>query len=163
MPTSSSLPSTGAEAASSSSAAPKTDEDSTHEDAVFLKSYIPRNLNQVFDPERDADRVAKGEGEELIYAGHTGIAEVNRKAVLPDGERNGEKDVEKGSVDEAEAGSEDETQSESEGSDNESEGGLNETTKQPRGHRHEDREAKKVSGLFSYSVSSVLIRLSFDH
>jgi RIO kinase 1 len=43
------------------------------EDSVFKQSYIPRTLNEVYDPERDAQRVIQGEREQLIYAN---VAEV---------------------------------------------------------------------------------------
>jgi len=41
-----------------------------HEDSVFMRSYIPRTLNEVYDPERDIDVLKGGEGNKLIYA-HT--------------------------------------------------------------------------------------------
>ena len=47
----------------STQSAPQSQEDADHEDAVFMQSYIPRNLNEVYDPERDAERVGRGEGE----------------------------------------------------------------------------------------------------
>jgi len=37
------------------------------DDAVFRQVYIPRNLNEVFDIDRDVDRVQQGEQSDLIY------------------------------------------------------------------------------------------------
>ena len=122
-------------------------EDSSHEDAVFLKSYIPRNLNEVYDPERDAERVGRGEGEGLIYAGVTGIVEANRKegkakkGVKFIGEEDEDEDEEE------DDGEEDEDEGESDEDEDESDDdgeGAKGGKKAPRGHRHEDREAKKV-------------------
>lgn len=43
------------------------------DDAVFMESYIPRTLAEVYDPERDVDVLKSGGGDELIYAGVTGL------------------------------------------------------------------------------------------
>ncbi|EJC98445.1 RIO1-domain-containing protein [Fomitiporia mediterranea MF3/22] len=45
----------------------------SHEDAVFMRSFIPRNLNEVFDPERDVEVLTRGEGKKLIYADTIGL------------------------------------------------------------------------------------------
>lgn len=39
-----------------------------HEDAVFRQAYIPRNLDELYDPERDAAMAQAGEAHELMYA-----------------------------------------------------------------------------------------------
>lgn len=92
--------------------APGHDED----DAVFMSSFIPRSLAEVYDPERDADIVAAGNGNQLIYAGLTsgraGFAEPIAQSIVDEVE-------ESGSI---------------EGSG----------SAHPRGFRHENREAKKV-------------------
>lgn len=36
---------------------------------VFRNQYIPQTLEQVYDVERDAEKVGRGEGEELVYRG----------------------------------------------------------------------------------------------
>lgn len=51
----------------------KAREEAAAEDQVFRQSYIPRTLNEVYDPERDVARVAKGEGDQLIYANIAGV------------------------------------------------------------------------------------------
>lgn len=47
-----------------------------HEEAVFRQSYIPRTLDEVYDPERDASIVRAGGVQSLIYAGVTGMDQV---------------------------------------------------------------------------------------
>lgn len=42
-------------------------EESAKADAVFRSIYIPRNLNEVFDVDRDTERVREGEEDSLIY------------------------------------------------------------------------------------------------
>ncbi|CCM03492.1 uncharacterized protein FIBRA_05626 [Fibroporia radiculosa] len=44
-----------------------------HEDSVFLRSYIPRTLNEVYDPERDVGALSRGEGGDLIYKDMIGV------------------------------------------------------------------------------------------
>ena len=46
------------------------DEDSHEKEvdnAVFRNQYIPQNLEQVYDIERDAEQVGRGEGDDLVY------------------------------------------------------------------------------------------------
>jgi RIO kinase 1 len=43
-----------------------TTEDET-DDAVFRSVYIPQNLEQVYDVERDVEKVRRGEADDLIY------------------------------------------------------------------------------------------------
>ncbi|OCF40175.1 Atypical/RIO/RIO1 protein kinase [Kwoniella heveanensis CBS 569] len=43
------------------------------DDKVFMSSYIPRTLAEVYDPERDVDVLKRGDGDDLIYAGVTGL------------------------------------------------------------------------------------------
>ncbi|KAL5519802.1 hypothetical protein ACEPAG_1462 [Sanghuangporus baumii] len=136
-----------------------------HEDAVFMQSFIPRRLNDVFDPERDVDIVTRGEGNQLIYADTIGI--VQPSAVTEPGSIGGEEEVRKSvrfmedgikniSVDDQPAtrtvanGKEaDEDSSETEDDDDSaSDSGQADPAQQsserkPRGHRHEDRDVKK--------------------
>ncbi|KAJ3550698.1 hypothetical protein NMY22_g298 [Coprinellus aureogranulatus] len=116
--------------------------DEEHEDAIFMKSYIPRNLNEVYDPERDVEKVARGEAKNLIYADTIGV-------VAPAGASEGTSET-KGGVK-----VEDEGHAESEGDNSESEGDEGSedeegeegekgfVEKKPRGHKFEDKEAKK--------------------
>ncbi|KAF9221563.1 RIO1-domain-containing protein [Gyrodon lividus] len=104
-----------------------------HEDSVFLQSYIPRTLNEVYDPERDIDVLKCGEGTKLIYADTIGLVDPSQPATREhrvhfDGDKLEESDnIFDSTSDEDEA----------EGKKDGSEG------KAPRGHRHEDRDAKK--------------------
>ena len=101
-----------------------------HEDSVFLRSYIPRTLNEVYDPERDIDALKGGEGGKLIYANTIGLVDsssagAEEHEVHLDGRESSESGISENTSDEAE---------EEQGPER----------RAPRGHRHEDREAKKV-------------------
>lgn len=167
-----------------------------HEDSVFMRSFIPRTLNEVYDPERDVEKLTKGQGGDLIYADTIGIVEPLSTLVL-EGENEGVRSVEKtakqktvfgsttpsprmwssipslGEDDpdqkdlviltaetkstegEGGGGKEEEDESRSEEEEGVSEEGSDIgdvehhkdgwVEKIPKGHRHEDREAKKVS------------------
>ncbi|KAF8627405.1 hypothetical protein AX17_006220 [Amanita inopinata Kibby_2008] len=141
------------------------------EDAVFLHSFIPRTLNEVYDPERDVEKLARGRGEALIYAKTIGVIgpTVPADDVILDYERQDHSNeteitqrmkelrfIVKSEDDDMLAEHRDDTRTEIESSSDES--GENQGTeddeeanaergyveRKPRGHRHEDREAKKV-------------------
>lgn len=152
-----------------------------HEDAVFMKSYIPRNLNEVFDPERDVDVIGRGEGAQLIYSNTIGLVHLaagvssasasattpsNAKqaspAALGDAEEalqvltiSGAPDEDKGpdlaiTTSVAEGADSDvdvDADSSSQSSTSESgedvSGDKSAASRAPRGHRHEDRDAKR--------------------
>lgn len=126
-----------------------------HEDSVFLQSYIPRTLNEVYDPERDVETLRKDGGKGLIYADTIGLVDpsdnqTDKKAGVYFA--NSEKQDAEGS---GESDSDDEEDGESEGS-RDAENGKAFEERTPRGHRHEDREAKKVCVfLVSDSVKSI--------
>lgn len=94
---------------------------------VFRQQYIPQNLDQVYDFERDAEKVGKGQKEDLVYRN------LLADKVAQSGNEADAEDTMGGSSppSEGESGSED--------SDDESrfEKGT------PRGKRFEDKEAKK--------------------
>ncbi|KAH8104774.1 RIO1-domain-containing protein [Cristinia sonorae] len=117
------------------------------EDEVFMRSYIPRTLNEVFDPERDVGKLQSGEGEKLIYQDTIGI--VAPKAEGEDAEKSAqtkvrfEGDRDDHGVDASDGEEEDDEDGEEDG-DSEDEGDNGEyKERKPRGHRHEDKEAKK--------------------
>ncbi|KAI0076349.1 RIO1-domain-containing protein [Panus rudis PR-1116 ss-1] len=115
--------------------------ENAHEDEVFMRSYIPRTLNEVYDPERDVGVLTKGEGEKLIYKDTIGIVapatkeQQEKKGVRFEENGNGEESNEEDSEDEE--GDEEEESEGEEGKDEFKE-------RKPRGHRHEDKDAKKV-------------------
>jgi RIO kinase 1 len=100
---------------------------------VFRNQYIPQTLKQVYDIERDAEKVSKGGQDSLVYKNL--LAD---KIVAPRGEsdsRNGD-----GEPNHSEgASSDDDNNDSSEASDDESrfEKGT------PRGKRFEDKDAKR--------------------
>lgn len=120
----------------------------THEDNIFLQSYIPRTLNEVYDAERDVEVLTKGDGKNLIYAETIGLTHptsgVSQESeVRPHVRFKGEGSLEDGDlVDEGEYTSD----SEEEGSEEPEAAEAGKDVfdpRTPRGHRHEDREAKK--------------------
>lgn len=124
------------------------DENEQLEDAVFLRSYIPRNLNEVYDPERDAAKVRRGEGNELIYGGITGVVEANPTAAQSGSHADAPSTEGHQGVGQEGGDTEDSDDDEnSEGGSDDENGGEGQTDIQkrpPRGHRHEDKDAKKV-------------------
>ena len=117
-----------------------------HEDSVFLQSYIPRTLNEVYDPERDVEALKKGRRKSLIYADTIGLIEPlpksgdsNAKVLFDEDEKSNE-----GGCNSSE-GEEDQQSGEDDGGDTDEKKGFQERA--PRGHRHEDRETKKAGSL----------------
>ncbi|KAL5361097.1 RIO1 family-domain-containing protein [Aspergillus floccosus] len=92
--------------------------------AVFRQQYIPQTLEQVYDIERDAEKVRAGEGEDLVYRDLL----ASKKAASQDDESDNESDVSRG-VSAEESGSEDEDDPFAK--------------KQPRGKRFEDKDSKR--------------------
>ena len=102
------------------------------EERVFRQAYIPQNLFEVVDPERDVGIVTEGGKDDLIYSKFLSVQETKSQ--------NAEMSV--GQEHEAEQGSSDD-ETESNGSNESSE----EDPVRPRGKRHEDKDAKKVHAL----------------
>ena len=136
-------------------------EDAQHEDSVFLRSFIPRTLNEVYDPERDIEKVRRGDTDGLIYAETIGLVSQSRV----DGEDTDDKQTtnkddggrltaikfknEETEGEQADyAGDETDSASKEDNDleDDEEEGKLTEgfVERKSRGHRHEDKEFKKV-------------------
>jgi RIO kinase 1 len=104
------------------------DDAAEEEDRIFKQSYIPRNLNEVFDAERDVQRVLRGEKDQLIYAQTVGIVAPTPVAPLhSEGSDDGSSSSESGSDDD---------------DGEEGEDGV-ERIHRPRGKRHEDKDAKR--------------------
>lgn len=102
---------------------------------VYRQAYVPRTLEEVYDVERDAEKVGRGEGADLVYKDL--LAE---KKVVADEDEGDSEDEEGDSGDDSE-----------EGSDGEDEDGApklhrkdRDADKKPRGKKHEDKDEKKV-------------------
>jgi RIO kinase 1 len=138
-------------------------EDAAHEDSVFLRSFIPRTLNDVYDPERDVAKLSRGEGSGLIYADTIGVVgpegddsrqglvqkrrprvKFQDQAVELSGSNTmaNSKDIDVELGEGSGQESVDDSDSDDEVEEAKKEGFVDRT---PRGHRHEDRDAKKVS------------------
>ena len=112
---------------------------SAHEDAIFEKSYIPRTLGELYDPEREVAALSLHDWQKPIYADTIELVRPGKRdpgddPQLNDGE---ELPVPLPEHDPQDSGSD--SSSEAEGQDMKSF-----EDKRPRGHRHEDRELKKV-------------------
>lgn len=107
------------------------------DDEVFRKQYMPQTLDQVYDFERDAQKVGAGNKDELVY----GNLLADKAVKAPDAVQD---------EDDESASGEGSDDSEEEDSDDESrfEKGT------PRGKRFEDKEAKKVCASFALCGSS---------
>jgi RIO kinase 1 len=124
---------------------PEDDEDdpskpTESDEIVFAQSYIPRALTQVYDPERDVEKVLRGEGGGLIYADITGVAGIHKEGGVVYEEEEEEK---------LEA-----VKEEGEGSESGSESGSWDE-RRPRGKKHEDKDEKKVSPVASGVLGEV--------
>jgi RIO kinase 1 len=99
--------------------------------AVFRQQYIPQTLEQVYDFERDAEKVRSGKGDDLVYRDL--LADQSKPRQPLDGDE-GESD-QSGGV----SLSGDESESQAEGH----EGDDPFAKKQPRGRKHEDKDVKR--------------------
>ncbi|KAI9754850.1 MAG: hypothetical protein M4579_004507 [Chaenotheca gracillima] len=101
------------------------------DDAVFRQQYIPQTLQQVYDIERDVDRIGRGEGSDLVYRDllASKVPEESQ-ALTADG-------LVKASLGSSESGSQDGSGSES------GDGEVDWDPKQPRGKRFQDKEERK--------------------
>lgn len=105
---------------------------------VYRQTYVPRTLEEVYDIERDAEKVGRGEGADLVYKDLlAGGGE--KKAVEAEDEEEGEDDNDEDDSSEGETDGEDE--------------GIHkkdrDIDKKPRGKKHEDKDERKV--LYSSS------------
>lgn len=121
--------------------------------AVFRQQYIPQTLEQVYDVERDAEKLRAGEGDDLVYRDLLAVNNKKNKkpvppAVAPEvaaAAGDAESDHSGGVT---VSGSDSEAESESEDEDEAEEGApVKErdpfAKKPPRGKRFEDKEAKR--------------------
>ena len=125
------------------------------DDAVFMSSFIPRNLGEVYDPERDVDLVKAGRGDELIYSTLTGVLGRSTKETSGTGTASTTRD-DKEQVDaevDSKTGADEHEDDENEHKEDEDEY----DTSKPRGFRNEDKDAKKVSQSVD-TAPSLMIR-----
>lgn len=106
-----------------------TEEDEEVDTAVFRQQYIPQTLEQVYDVERDAEKIRDGSGADLIYGDL--LASGKDKQATGDDVKEEESDASGGvSVSNSESGESDEERDPFE-------------KKNPRGKRFEDKDAKR--------------------
>jgi len=97
---------------------------------VFRQQYIPQTLEQVYDIERDAEKVNKGQGDELVYQALL----ANKTATDDDEEEDDDQEDDEDS--DEESGSDDPV-------DPDAPRGKRHGEERPRGKRFEDKDAKK--------------------
>ncbi|KAI1957517.1 Serine/threonine-protein kinase rio1 [Ophidiomyces ophidiicola] len=104
--------------------------------AVFRQQYIPQTLEQVYDVERDVEKLKAGEGEDLVYRN---LLASRGKARVGDEEQPASAVV----VDEGsdESGGVSVSEGESEGEEDEDDDLF--AKKPPRGKRFEDKDVKR--------------------
>lgn len=105
----------------------------TNEDSVFAQSYIPQTLHEVYDAERDTDKIAEGKASGLIYAGLAGLNK--SQPAKPSTLNKVAFEVE---------ASDSATASESGSEEDDSEAEEDDFEKRPKGKKFEDKDAKKV-------------------
>lgn len=104
-------------------------QDTEVDDEVFRQQYIPQTLREVYDIERDAEVIKKGDGDGLVYQDLLADKTV----------QNGTEDAESSEQEDDDADSEDDSGSQV------SESAFDKGP--PRGKKHEDKEAKKAHKL----------------
>jgi len=116
------------------------------ENEVFRKQYIPQTLDQVYDVERDTEKVGNGQRSDLVYRNL--LAE---KVPMSSGnEADGEEEEDTGGVSLGDSVSGDGSE-ESEDDESRFEKGT------PRGKRFEDKEAKRVCTCHFHEVCQLTI------
>lgn len=111
------------------------------DDTVFRQQYIPQTLEQVYDIERDVDRLAKGQGESLVYKDL--LAQSKPEEEDAAGSGAGEEEAE-GSTSDDDDDSEPELDENGDPVDPSERRGKRHGDERPRGKRFEDKEAKKA-------------------
>ncbi|PIA94748.1 Serine/threonine-protein kinase rio1 [Cercospora beticola] len=103
-------------------------QDTEVDDEVFRQQYIPQTLREVYDIERDAEVIKKGDGDGLVYQDLLADKTVQNGA---DHSESSEQDDE-----------DDDADSEDDSGSQVSESAFDKGP--PRGKKHEDKEAKKA-------------------
>lgn len=113
---------------------------SAHEDAVFKKSYIPRTLGELYDPEREVAALSLNDWQKPIYADTIRLVRSGKRdqGDADDAQLDPGKEIPISLPEDSPQDSESDPSSEAECQDVKP---FEE--KRPRGHRHEDRELKK--------------------
>jgi RIO kinase 1 len=112
---------------------PEEDEED-EQDEVWRQQYIPQNLREVYDIERDGEKIRDGDAQDLVYQD---LLANKKDASANDGT---EPTAANGEDEGAEEGSEDDDNDSDESGEGEEDPFA---PKQPRGKKHEDKDAKR--------------------
>jgi len=115
---------------------------------VFRNQYIPQTLEQVYDIEKDAQKIGSGQGGELVYKNLLADQVVAKEEGQEAGEENESESSDEGS----ESGAP--LDSEASGDESQFEKGR------PRGRKFEDKDEKKVSGTTTHQRCAKLTQCS---
>ena len=126
---------------------------SAHEDAIFKKSYIPRTLGELYDPEREVAALSLDDWQKPIYADTIELVHPQKRD-LREADNVQINDAEELPTPLPEDDSQDSASDVSSGAEGQDMKAFED--KRPRGHRHEDRELRKVhpSTASIYTLSS---------
>jgi RIO kinase 1 len=108
------------------------------DDEVWRQQYIPRNLREVADIERDGDKIKEGKEDELVYQDL--LAGSNKN--VTEGNDSLAADGKDGTLTEANVNGEDDDV-DSEDDDGDNDDFSDDGEKKPRGKRFEDKDAKR--------------------
>ncbi|KAA1087428.1 protein kinase rio1 [Puccinia graminis f. sp. tritici] len=118
----------------------------SNDEAVFRHAYIPRTLNEVYDAERDVEKLRKGEGKQLIYASLTGLAPSSQQKIQPKESHPLKTDHPRDETSDGDGSSDSESGADQSDRDSDEQDPSLFDSK-PRGHRFEPKEAKKERKL----------------
>ncbi|KAK5115665.1 hypothetical protein LTR62_000754 [Meristemomyces frigidus] len=121
------------------------DEEREVDNEVFRQQYIPQTLQQVYDIERDAEKLGSGEGGDLPYRDLL-ADEVGKGGAVQSPEANTTTDHEDAETNSDEAGEESDSEPELDEDGNPIRRKWSDDER-PRGKRFEDKDAKKAHKL----------------
>lgn len=110
------------------------------DDEVFRQQYIPQNLEQVYDIERDAERIQHGQGGSLPYKDLLANSAARREEAAGDEEESGETSEDDSDPD----GGVEELDENGDPIDTSAKRGKRDGDDKPRGKRFEDKDEKKA-------------------
>lgn len=134
--------------AATANTAAKSQESKDQDEQVFRQQYIPQTLDQVYDVERDAEKVARGQAHELVYSSllapatkpHASAANRSEAVVVP--KAHHDSDTSPASAPGSSSSSINDHEHASDDEDREGDR-SEETPRQPRGKRFEDKTLRK--------------------
>lgn len=129
------------EAQQQTEAAQQQQQQTEADDAVFRQSFLPRTLEDIYDPERDAALVRAGHVESLIYSGVTGLDEVY--ANEPPATQGEDGDDDDGDDDDGDDDDDEDSEANDSGDEGDDDTDAPHTTDEQRAKERDERKAHK--------------------